>query len=63
MIFPIHLSVLRNALLACFPGNQSPTHSTCDDARSHDEDRSRQHDPAAPLQVRDKKEDIHEESK
>nr|POE90060.1 hypothetical protein CFP56_20527 [Quercus suber] len=58
---PVHLRVLRDALLAGLAGDQGPPHCACDYHGCNDEDGSRQHDPAAPCHMRDEQEDVDQE--
>lgn len=46
-----HVCILLNSLLPRLATDQSPPHSTCHYTGANDENGSRQHDPAAPLQM------------
>ena len=62
VIGPVHIRVLRNALLARFSRDESTPHCASDDAGGDDENDGGQHNPAAPLHVRYEEKNVHEES-
>ncbi len=60
VILPVHLRVLRDALVVRLATEQGPPHATGDNAADGDDDRCGQHEPATPLYVRYKQQDIHQ---
>jgi hypothetical protein len=58
----VHLGVLSDTLLASLSRYQSPSHSASDNARSNNEDSSRQNYPSTPCHVGNEQKDIDQES-
>lgn len=56
-----HVCILGNTLFAGFPAYKRASHGAGHNTRCNDEDGGRKHDPATPLYVRDKQQDVDQE--